>query len=387
MINHIVRVSIVAMATPVAALVVLMSVFNGLEGMVTSLYRAIDPDISIVPASGTTLPAEQIDTLALGQVKGVEAHSLTLEGGALVEWNGRRAIVRLKGIDHNYTRVLPIAERIAAGEFSTAGQSVVVASGVMNDLGLNTNNIGDDLRLYAIDRTRFSTLLPTSGYTMQKGQLAGAYNIDEDNSHFALIELGQAQQLLRYANRISKVELRLSAGANAKRIAEQLQQIAGPEMRVLTRHQSNSLYRLMALEKWGVFGVAALVLLIASLSIVGALVMAMIEKREDMHTLRTMGATDRLIGQVFTCEGVLMATLSMAIGVVVGVSLTLLQQKLGIIRLDAASLSIDAYPVELRWSDVVATAATYMLIAVTVVRLTVGAMLRDSHKQHTTDKE
>lgn len=375
MINHIIRVSIVAMAAPVAALVVLMSVFNGLEGMVTSLYRAIDPDITITPAHGSTLLVEQVDTAALRQVEGVEALALTLEQGAMVEYEGRRAIVGLKGVDENYTRVLPIAERTAAGEFSTAGQDMVLASGVMNDLGLNANDMGGEVRLYAIDRTRFSTLLPMSGYSMYKMRLAGAYNIDEDNAHVALISLDEAQRLLKYNERISKVEIRLAPQANAKRVAEQLQSVAGDEVKVLTRHQSNSLYRLMALEKWGVFGVAALVLLVASLSIVGAIVMAMIEKRDDMQTLSTMGASDSLIAQIFIGEGMLMATLSAVAGVVVGVTLTLLQQHLGLIRLDAASLAIDAYPVELRWGDVVATVAVYMLIATAVVRLTVRAMM------------
>lgn len=376
MINHIARVSIVAMATPVAALVVLMSVFNGLEGMVASLYRAIDPDISIVPTSGTTMPIEQIDTRAIGQVEGVEALSLSLEQGAMVEYEGRRAIVSLKGIDDNYTHVLPIAERTAAGEFSTAGQKIVLASGAMNNLGLNANDVGEQLRLYAIDRTRFSTLIPMSGYSMQKMQLAGAYNIDEDNSHAAIVALSDAQQLLRYTDRISKVEIRLSPDANAKRVAEQLQELAGEGVRVLTRYQSNSLYRLMALEKWGVFGVAALVLLIASLSIVGAIVMAMIEKRNDIETLRTMGATQELVARIFQSEGMLMVGLSAVGGVVIGVTLTLLQQHLGIIRLDAVSLSIDAYPVELRWGDVVATATLYVVVAWGVVRLTVRAMMK-----------
>ena len=375
MINHIARVSIVAMCVPVAALVVLMSVFNGLEGMVTSLYRAIDPDITITPASGSTIPTEELDIEALRKVEGVESLTLTLEQGAMVEHNGRRAMVNLKGVDENYTEVLPIAERVVAGNFSVEGQAMVMASGVMNDLGLNSNSIREQIRLYAIDRTRFSTLLPTSGFSMQEMMLAAAYSIDEDNSHVVITSLGNAQQLLRYGNRISKVELRISPEASDRRVAELLQAEVGNKARVLTRHQSNSLYRLMALEKWGVFGIAALVVLIASLSIVGTIVMVMIEKRDDIATLRTMGATERLIGRIFTCEGLLMATLSGMAGIAIGVALTLLQQHAGVIRLDAASLSIDAYPVELRWGDVGAIAVVYALIAFGVIRLTVKAMM------------
>ena len=141
------------MAVPVAALVVLLSVFNGLEGMVTSLYKAVDADLSITPSAGTTLSVEELPADVIARTRGVEALSFTLEQGAMVEMDGRRAIVRLKGVDENYTRVLPIAERIASGEMSLKEGEMVVASGVMNDLGIASNRIGSEVRLFAIDRT------------------------------------------------------------------------------------------------------------------------------------------------------------------------------------------------------------------------------------------
>ena len=375
-INHIARVSIVAMAVPVAALVVLLSVFNGLEGMVTSLYKAVDADLSITPSAGTTLSVEELPADVIARTRGVEAFSFTLEQGAMVEMDGRRAIVRLKGVDENYTRVLPIAERIASGEMSLKEGEMVVASGVMNDLGIASNRIGSEVRLFAIDRTRFSTIVPISGYSMQTKRIVGAYNIDEDNAHVALIPLSEAQRLLRYNDRISKVEIKLSPDAKPSHTAKLLQQSLGEGVRVLTREQSNSLYRLMALEKWGVFGIAALVLLIASLSIVGTIVMAMIEKRDDVQTLRTMGANEQLISRIFIGEGLLMAAISGTAGVAIGVALSLMQQHLGLIRLDAVSLAIDAYPVELRWGDVAISAAVYFAIALCVIRATVGAVMR-----------
>ena len=364
------------MAVPVAALVVLLSVFNGLEGMVTSLYKAVDADLSITPSAGTTLSVEELPADVIARTRGVEAFSFTLEQGAMVEMDGRRAIVRLKGVDENYTRVLPIAERIASGEMSLKEGEMVVASGVMNDLGIASNRIGSEVRLFAIDRTRFSTIVPISGYSMQTKRIVGAYNIDEDNAHLALIPLSEAQRLLRYNDRISKVEIKLSSDAKPSHTAKLLQQSLGEGVRVLTREQSNSLYRLMALEKWGVFGIAALVLLIASLSIVGTIVMAMIEKRDDVQTLRTMGANEQLISRIFIGEGLLMAAISGTAGVAIGVALSLAQQHLGLIRLDAVSLAIDAYPVELRWGDVAISAAVYFAIALCVIRATVGAVMR-----------
>lgn len=381
MINHIAKVSIVAMAAPVAALVVLMSVFNGLEAMVSRLYRAIDADISITAQEGTTFPIEKLDTCSMRQTEGVESLSLSLEQGALAKRGDRMSIINLRGVESNYPSTLPIEELMVVGEFDTEGDNVVAANGVLNDLGysqLTQHDLGEQLSIYAIDRTRFSTLLPVGGYSHRELSLSGAYNIDEDNSHVAITSLATAQRLMRYDGRASKCDIKLSPDAQPKFVAEALQQIAGEEFRVLTRFQSNSLYRLMALEKWGVFGVAALILLIASLSIVGTLVMMIIDKREDMATLRTMGCDEPMLRKIFICEGMLMASLSGVVGVVVGIALTLAQQHLGLIRLNAVSLSIDAYPVELRLTDVGATVVAYVVIAYAVVRSTVRAMIKQN---------
>jgi lipoprotein-releasing system permease protein len=145
---------------------------------------------------------------------------------------------------------------------------------------------------------------------------------------------------------------------------------------VLTRDEGNTIYRLMAIEKWGVFLLSLIVMAIASLTIVGVLVMVIIDKREERTTLLTLGATPSLVRRVFTSQGMMMVWRSMVGGVVVGVVLTLLQQHFGLVRIGAASLMVDAYPVELQWGDVVAVAVGYYAVASIIVRLTVRAMER-----------
>lgn len=378
MINHISRVSIVAMAMPVAAIIVLLAVFNGLESKVRRLYHAIDADITVTAAEGTTFVIDAAKIEALRQMEGVASLTLTLEQGAMAESKGRRSIVRLKGVDTLYNQTIPLSQQILSGEMLTQrnGKDYVVASiGVLQELGMGQGSIGDDVSIYTINRNRFSTLLPAGGYSRLDAPLMGVFALDENNNSLLLTSLRAAQRLLNYPDRASTIELRIDDERAASTIATRIQTLLGDEMRVLTRYQSNSIYRLMALEKWGIFAVAVLVMAIASMSIVGTLIMVIIDKQEDIATLRTLGLTPRSIRKIFTAEGYLMTLISLVIGLTIGLLLTLAQQHLGLIRLNATAIGIDAYPVELQWSDVAATVAAYVVVAVTMVNLTIRAMV------------
>lgn len=380
-INIISGVSVAAMATPVAAMVILLSVFNGLEGMVRTLYRAVDADITIRAAEGTVFDAAAVDTAAIRAAEGVETLSLVLEQGAMAEVGDRRTIVRLRGVERTYEDVVPVAQTIYGGTFAVGvddSRSVVLGHRTAQELGMSRQTVGDMVTLYAINRTRFSSLLPVGGYTRRTLPVAGFYSIDDENGDVAYVSLDVAQDMFNYEGRASAVAVKLAAGADADAVAERLQRIAGEGMEVLTRERSNSIYRLMALEKWGVFAVALIVLVVASLTVVGTIVMIMIDKRDDAATLRMMGANRATVRDIFVGEGHLLAGVSLVLGVAAGVGLTLLQQTVGLVRLQTATLMVDIYPVELHAADVLLTAAAYIVVAHVVTRLTVGAMLKDN---------
>lgn len=380
-INIISGVSVAAMATPVAAMVILLSVFNGLEGMVRTLYRAVDADITIRAAEGTVFDAAAVDTAAIRAAEGVETLSLVLEQGAMAEVGDRRTIVRLRGVERTYEDVVPVAQTIYGGTFAVGvddSRSVVLGHRTAQELGMSRQAAGDMVTLYAINRTRFSSLLPVGGYTRRTLPVAGFYSIDDENGNVAYVSLDVAQDMFNYEGRASSVAVKLAAGADADAVAERLQRIAGEGMEVLTRERSNSIYRLMALEKWGVFAVALIVLVVASLTVVGTIVMIMIDKRDDAATLRMMGANRATVRDIFVGEGHLLAGVSLVLGVAAGVGLTLLQQTVGLVRLQTATLMVDIYPVELHAADVLLTAAAYIVVAHVVTRLTVGAMLKDN---------
>lgn len=380
-INIISGVSVAAMATPVAAMVILLSVFNGLEGMVRTLYRAVDADITIRAAEGTIFDVAAVDTAAIRAAEGVETLSLVLEQGAMAEVGDRRTIVRLRGVERTYEDVVPVAQTIYGGTFAVSvddSRSVVLGHRTAQELGMSRQAAGDMVTLYAINRTRFSSLLPVGGYTRRTLPVAGFYSIDDENGDVAYVSLDVAQDMFNYEGRASSVAVKLAAGADADAVAERLQRIAGEGMEVLTRERSNSIYRLMALEKWGVFAVALIVLVVASLTVVGTIVMIMIDKRDDAATLRMMGASRATVRDIFVGEGHLLAVVSLVLGVAAGVGLTLLQQTVGLVRLQTATLMVDIYPVELHAADVLLTAAAYIVVAHVVTRLTVGAMLKDN---------
>ena len=381
-INMISAVSIVAMAIPVAAIILLLSIFNGLERMALDNLKSVDPDLSITPREGTTFRVEELPSALLDDLADVEQYSFILEQSALAQMGASRAVVQVRGVDEGYTSVVPVAKNILVGEFTTRAEEndyVVAAHGVMQDLSsLRTTAIGESMQLYAINRTRISTLLPVGGYTRRELPIAGIYSIDEDNRSLVITSLKAAQSLFNYADRASAVEIRLREGASPERLAEQLQAAVGEHFDVRTREQRNSIYRLMALEKWGVFCIAVLVMIVASLSIVGTLVMVIIDKRDDVRTLRTMGARRDFVRDIFTAEGLLMALLSLVLGLVLGAGLALLQQHFGFVGIDAQTLQVNAYPVEVHLQDILLTVVAYAAVSYIVVKLTVRALMRDN---------
>ncbi|MBQ2008362.1 MAG: ABC transporter permease [Alistipes sp.] len=381
-INMISAVSIVAMAIPVAAIILLLSIFNGLERMALDNLKSVDSDLSITPREGTTFRVEELPSALLDDLADVEQYSFILEQSALAQMGASRAVVQVRGVDEGYTSVVPVAKNILVGEFTTRAEEndyVVAAHGVMQDLSsLRTTAIGESMQLYAINRTRISTLLPVGGYTRRELPIAGIYSIDEDNRSLVITSLKAAQSLFNYADRASAVEIRLREGASPQRLAEQLQAAVGEHFDVRTREERNSIYRLMAIEKWGVFCIAVLVMIVASLSIVGTLVMVIIDKRDDVRTLRTMGARRDFVRDIFTAEGLLMALLSLVLGLVLGAGLALLQQHFGFVGIDAQTLQVNAYPVEVHLQDILLTVVAYAAVSYIVVKLTVRALMRDN---------
>lgn len=381
-INLISGLSVVAVAMPVAAMIVLLSVFNGFETLVRSMTSAFDAPLTVSPVRGQTFPVAELDTAAIARIPGVEAASFILEQSALLEHAGRQATATVRGVDDAYRRVLPLDEAVTTGADDVRIgdlERLVIGQSMAYLLGIRT--LADaDVAVYALRRNSFSSLLPTANYTRRRVAVGGVFTLDlESERQYVLASLRLARELFRYPDRASALLIRTAPGADEQAVKKAVAAAAGPDFRVATRNELRaSFYRIMRYEKWGVFFISLLVVVIASFSIVGALAMLIVEKRPDIFTLRSMGADTALIRSVFRCEGLLICALGAGIGIVLGVGATLLQQHFGLIEIPAESFLTKSYPVEFRFTDLLLVAAAFALVALLITRITVRSMIRQN---------
>lgn len=379
-VNLISGLSVAAVAIPVAAMVILLSVFNGFETLVKSMYSAFDAELTLTPRRGQTFSVTDLDTAALRRIPGVGALSLTLEQSVLLEHGGRQATATLRGVDDFYGEVFDLSDAVVTGQWRVRLgdlERLVIGQSMAWMLGIRS--LADaDVTMYAVRRGSFSTLLPMDNYTRRTEPVGGVYVLDLDTERtYVLTSLRLAQSLFETPDRVSAVQIRLTPGASPERTREAVAASAGDGFQVRTRDELRaSFYRIMTYEKWGLFFIALLVLVVASFSVVGALSMLIVEKRGDVETLRALGADTDLIRSIFRTEGLLICGLGGVIGLVVGVTLSLLQQHLGLIEIPAESFLTKSYPVEFRMTDLVVVAAAFAVVAALLANVTVRSMIK-----------
>ena len=384
-INIISGVSLVAVSVPVAAMIILLSVFNGFEGLVRQTWSAFDADLTVTPTRGVTLRIEQTEQKGLADCEAVAAYSYAIEQEALVVYGDNKTTVNVRGVDSRYPEVIPVTQTIISGNYCVElGEDidkVVVGQGVAYSLGMRSF-VTEDLRIYAVRRNSFSTMLPVDGYSLAELPVAGIFMVDaETDGDNVLISLRKAQSLFDYEDRATSILLKVGDGISLEKAKSEVQKLMGEEFKVETREELNAtLNRLMLYEKWGIFFIALMVLIIASFSIVGALVMLIIDKERDIETLRAVGADTPLVRKIFTAEGVLVCGIGGLCGLILGIALTLAQQELGIIKMPTDSFLVETYPVELRLGDVVMVIAAFAAVVPLISATTVRSMIKREKK-------
>lgn len=365
-------------------MIVLLSVFNGFESLVRSMYSAFDPDLSITPRQGRTFPAGAVDTAALARIPGVGAVSFLLEQSALLERGGRQATAVVRGVDDTYGAVFPLSDAVVTGAWRVReGDRNYLVVGQAMAWTLGVRSLADaDVALYAVRRGSFSSLLPIENYTRRTVPVGGVFSLDlETEQSYVLTSLELAQRLFNYPDRVSSLVVRLAPGADAERVRRAVAEEAGDGFRVRTRDELRaSFYRIMTYEKWGIFFIALLVLVVASFSVVGALAMLIVEKRDDIATLRALGADLGLVRSVFRAEGLLICALGAAAGVVLGVGASLVQQHFGLIEIPAETFLTKSYPVEFRPADLAAVLAAFAAVALLLTGITVRGMIKNGKR-------
>ena len=375
-INIIAWVSLVAVAVPTAAMIILLAMFNGLTDSIEELNTAVDADIEVVVKRGQTFNKEAINLDSLREIEGVVCATPYIEQSVMASATGRQYPIRIRGVEPSYFDVMTLENFVARGSLDalTTGDMILGAS-LASSLG--TYGIGTEIELYALNRKQLSTLLPTSGISKHKTHLGAVISANNQiNESVALIALDSAQELLNYANRISGIAIKIAPESNPKSIANKISTIAGEEFDILTRDRKNaSVNAILRMEKFAIVLIGALIALVATFAIVGSVVMLMTEKRRDIATLYAIGASNRLIRNIFTGEGVLLSSAGTLLGAILGIGFTLIQKYWGVVKIPGGSI-LESYPVSLSATDVVIVIAIVMTMGTAISTLTVKSRLR-----------
>ena len=378
-INIVSGVSAFSVAIPVMAMVILLSVFNGFEGLIKSMYRSFDPDIRITPVRGKVFPIDSLPRERFLAIDGVRDAAYALEDNAVFEYRDRQAFGTMCGVDSLYRQVVPLDSLRTEGVFQLQFgdfPEAYVGQGMAYALGIRVN-LNSPISVYVPRRGRVSPLLPYSFYKKQNIFPSGVFALEaEVDGKYVIVPLHFAQELLDYPGQASSVAIRLEADASPQRVQLQIGQWLGDDYKIQSRYQQKeSFYRIMMYEKWGIYFIILLVLVIASFSLIGSLVMLIIEKRKDSQTLVTMGADTKLLRKIFVAEGMLIYLIGAGGGLLLGVALALAQQHFGFLKLSGETFLIDAYPVEVHPSDLAWVIVTFVSVSYLISVLTVRAMI------------
>ena len=378
-INIVSGVSAFSVAIPVMAMVILLSVFNGFEGLIKSMYRSFDPDIRITPVRGKVFPIDSLPRERFLAIDGVRDAAYALEDNAVFEYRDRQAFGTMCGVDSLYRQVVPLDSLRTEGVFQLQFgdfPEAYVGQGMAYALGIRVN-LNSPISVYVPRRGRVSPLLPYSFYKKQNIFPSGVFALEaEVDGKYVIVPLHFAQELLDYPGQASSVAIRLEADASPQRVQQQIGQWLGDDYKIQSRYQQKeSFYRIMLYEKWGIYFIILLVLVIASFSLIGSLVMLIIEKRKDSQTLVTMGADTKLLRKIFVAEGMLIYLIGAGGGLLLGVALALAQQHFGFLKLSGETFLIDAYPVEVHPSDLAWVIVTFVSVSYLISVLTVRAMI------------
>ena len=374
-INVISGVSVCGVALATLALVCTLSVFNGFQELVTTMFTAFDPELKITAVNGKVFDAQNERIQSLKQMSEVEVVSESLEDNVMVQYKDRQAMAVIKGVEDNFNQLTAI-DSILYGRGEMVLHDEVVAYAIpgielVSILGTGIRFL-DPLEIYAPKRgSKINVANPAASFNsdyLHSSGLVFAVNQQKYDASYILTSLEFVRDLFQYDTEVSSIELKLKEGTDIFKVQKKIAQTLGEEFRVLNRYEQQAdTYRIMEVEKLISYLFLTFILLIACFNVIGSLSMLIIDKRADVVTLRNLGANDETIKRIFLLEGCLISLIGALIGVVLGIALCLIQQEFGLISLgsgeSAGAFVIDAYPVSVHISDVILVLATVMLIS------------------------
>ena len=362
-INVISGISMVGVAVATMALVVTLSVFNGFHDLVASFFTQMDPQLKVTPVKGKTASADDPLLMKIRQLPEVEVATECLEDQAMAVYGDRQMMVKVKGVEDNFNQLTHISEILEGnGEFELHAADMsygIPGLGVAFQLGLGYT-YEEPLRIFAPRRKgQLDMTNPTDGFVVDELYSPGVVFCMKQGKYdrsYILTSIAFTRHLFDAEGQLTSLELRLKPGSDFDRVKQQMQQIAGNQFHVLDRYeQQDDTFRIMEVEKLIAYVFLTFILVIACFNIIGSLSMLIIDKRNDVVTLRNLGANEHQITRIFLFEGRMISTIGAVVGILIGLLLCWLQQQYGIVRLGSSegSFVVDAYPVSVHPWDVV----------------------------------
>ena len=355
----------VAMGT--MALIVVLSVFNGFDNLVRSLFGSFDPDIKVTVKEGKTFIPDKKALEELKKTPGVADFAEVLEDKALLRYDDKQTIAVVKGVTDNFSTVTGIDSMIRQGKFALSNGKeflTVVGQGIAYFLNINLNvniNYRPPISIYVPRRMKSIPVNPERAINRRYITPGGIFSIEQDfDARYIIVPIEFARDLFGYSKDVTGIEIKLGRNVNTEKVQEKI----GPGFDVKTRFQQNELfYKTMKAEKWAIFLILIFILAIASFNVIGSLTMLILEKKKDIAILRSMGADMSLIKKIFQAEGWLISILGALIGLIFGLIICWLQIKYKLVKLQGSgSFVVDAYPVNIQLTDVL-----IIIIAVLIV--------------------
>jgi lipoprotein-releasing system permease protein len=367
-INIISGISMLGVFIGSAALIIILSVFNGFEKVILELYNNFSPQIKIEPVRGKTFDPNTAYFNELHKNPKLFSFTEVLEEKALVRYGDRQVISTIKGVSDEFLNNKKLDSTIVAGSFSLYAHhqpAAVIGGIVQSSLSVNIKDELTALQIYSPRRSTVNSVNPIDEFIQRNIYPSGVFSIQQEFDDIIVTPISFTRELLDQPNEVSSVELNFKDGTDIDKVERDIKSKIGDTFTVKDRYEQNtSLYRILNSEKWAVFSILTFVLIIAIFNIVGSLTMLVMDKRKDIAILSSLGASRRLIQSIFFFEGMLISLIGCVAGVVVGLLFCLVQLQFGWIKMGDQTSVIDAYPIALKLTDFILVFLTVSVIAI-----------------------
>lgn len=360
-------ISMAGVAIGTAALVIVLSVFNGLEDLIRSLNKSFDPELKIEAALGKSFELQQDFLEGIKRIEGVEIVTQVVEDNAYARYKNDEMVVKLKGVEDNFVDHHRLDSNIIYGKMLLKEDGVnyaVIARGVQKSLSINKLNNMYTMQFFYPKRGKTSGLNPNNLTNQRVILPAGVYAIEKQyDMNYVFVPLEFAVDLLDYGQRRTSLEIKVAAGANIDQVKSRIKKFAGDDFKVLTSDEIHAdFFKVLQIEKLFVFIIFSFILAIASFNIFFSLTMLAIDKKKDISILAALGSGKKLIKRIFLAEGAIISFMGAFLGLFLGMTICLVQQHFGLVSMGMQTAVIDAYPVKMQFPDFLYTGISIIII-------------------------